>query len=50
VAVSHRQSSAHKAYQAFKLAYYLLNEQNIEKVTHFLQEIVQKKKEEKDSC
>lgn len=33
-----------------KWVYYSLNERNIEKVTHFLQEIVQKRKEVRDTC
>ena len=33
-----------------KWVYYSLNERNIEKVTHFLQEIVQKRKAVRDTC
>ena len=45
-----RESGLIKDRKDGKWVYYSLNEQNIEKVTHFLQEIVQKKKEERDTC
>lgn len=45
-----RKSGLIKDRKEGKWVYYSLNERNIEKVTHFLQEIMQKKKEEKDNC
>ncbi len=42
-----RESGLIKDRKDGKRVYYSLNEQNIEKVTHFLQGIVQKKKEER---
>ncbi|WP_347274652.1 metalloregulator ArsR/SmtB family transcription factor [Candidatus Kuenenia sp.] len=45
-----RESGLIKDRKEGKWVYYSLNERNIEKVTLFLQEIVQKKRKEEDSC
>lgn len=45
-----RESGLIKGRNDGKWVYYSLNEQNIEKVTHFLQKIVLKKKEVRDTC